>query len=217
MDAFTHILNDDIVAKLHDDRYDTVFLDDGLYNHYKYKDLLPDNCALAIITSFVRPSDQLPREADNYFEQGLNKIYNPFMSWEEIKELSEKHEIVAHSHWHDITTSDEGIGGRPGKPWELRYLGLTPVLQKLYPKVTSRYAVNGLEVVDGKIRYRDKKERIAWIRQDTELMLEAFQKNLNIKPTTYVYPFNRMTERTREIIKTYGFTKICGPEREEVL
>lgn len=50
--------------------------------------------------------------------------------------------------------------------------------------------------------------------EDTEQMLEWFQKNLNIVPTSYAYPFYEYDEVLESILKKFGFKFIIGNRKQ---
>jgi hypothetical protein len=56
-------------------------------------------------------------------------------------------------------------------------------------------------------------EKIKIIKDDIELMLEWFEKNLNIKPIKYAFPHYVDDYFLKLILKDYGFKEFYGRER----
>ena len=57
-------------------------------------------------------------------------------------------------------------------------------------------------------------EKVNHIEEDTETMLEWFQKNLNYTPTKFCFPYNEdMDGLYKALLKKYGFTEFHGHER----
>lgn len=57
-------------------------------------------------------------------------------------------------------------------------------------------------------------EKVNHIKQDTELMLEWFEKNLHYQPTKFCFPYNDdMNGMYPALLKKYGFTEFYGNER----
>ncbi len=58
-------------------------------------------------------------------------------------------------------------------------------------------------------------DKIAWIKQDTEIMLEFWEKTLQRTPTSFCFPYNNDLEGlyTAILRKGYGFTDFYGSDR----
>lgn len=57
-------------------------------------------------------------------------------------------------------------------------------------------------------------DKIQYIMDDTERMLEWFNRNLNIHPTSFCFPYNEDFQGLYPaILKRYGFTEFYGRER----
>jgi hypothetical protein len=60
-------------------------------------------------------------------------------------------------------------------------------------------------------------EKIQHIKNDTELMLEWFETNLNFRPTKFCFPYNEDYQGIyQSLLKTYGFKEFYGSERMSV-
>jgi len=60
------------------------------------------------------------------------------------------------------------------------------------------------------------KDKINFIKEDTEKLLEWFQKNLNFTPDKYCYPYNESNEIYQAILKGYGFKEFFGGYRKDI-
>jgi len=61
------------------------------------------------------------------------------------------------------------------------------------------------------------KEKVDYIKRDTEMMLEWFNKNLNFVPTSFCFPYNDdMDGLYKGLLKGYGFTEFHGRERTPI-
>ena len=57
-------------------------------------------------------------------------------------------------------------------------------------------------------------EKVGHIKKDTELMLEWFQKELNMFPKKFCFPYNDDLDGIyKSILKTYGISEFYGKER----
>ena len=57
-------------------------------------------------------------------------------------------------------------------------------------------------------------EKVTHIKDDTEKMLEWFDKNLNYKPTKFCFPYNDdQNGLYKSLLSKYGFTEFYGRER----
>jgi hypothetical protein len=57
-------------------------------------------------------------------------------------------------------------------------------------------------------------DKVNHIKEDTELMLEWFEKNLNYQPTHFCFPYNNdMGGLYKGLLKKYGFLHFYGDER----
>lgn len=62
--------------------------------------------------------------------------------------------------------------------------------------------------------FKNLKEKVSYIKKDTELMLEWFEKNLKFTPNKFCFPYNDdMNELYKLILKTYGFDEFYGKKR----
>lgn len=62
--------------------------------------------------------------------------------------------------------------------------------------------------------FSNLKDKIEHIKKDTELMLEWFQKNLNLFPIKFCFPYNDdLNGLYPEILKKYGISEFFGKER----
>lgn len=62
--------------------------------------------------------------------------------------------------------------------------------------------------------FKNLNEKINYIKKDTELMLEWFEKNLNFTPKKFCFPYNNdLNGLYKLILKTYGFNEFYGKER----
>lgn len=63
-------------------------------------------------------------------------------------------------------------------------------------------------------KFKNLKEKIDYIIEDTELMLEWFEKNLKFIPKKFCFPYNNDMEGLyKTILKKYGFNEFYGKER----
>ena len=62
--------------------------------------------------------------------------------------------------------------------------------------------------------FKNLKEKIDYIKMDTELMLEWFEKKLKFTPNKFCFPYNDdMGGLYETILKKYGFNEFYGKER----
>jgi len=59
--------------------------------------------------------------------------------------------------------------------------------------------------------YEGKEKKMV---EDIEMMLEWFQKNLNIIPTSYSYPYYEYDEILESVLKKFGFKTIIGERKQ---
>jgi hypothetical protein len=58
------------------------------------------------------------------------------------------------------------------------------------------------------------KEKINYVKKDTDLMLEWFEKKLNFTPNKFCFPYNDdMKGLYKSILKKYGFNEFYGKDR----
>jgi peptidoglycan/xylan/chitin deacetylase (PgdA/CDA1 family) len=61
------------------------------------------------------------------------------------------------------------------------------------------------------------KDKIDHIKMDTELMLEWFNKNLNIFPVKFCFPYNNdLNGLYQTVLKSYGINEFYGRERVSI-
>lgn len=61
------------------------------------------------------------------------------------------------------------------------------------------------------------RERVDHMKKDTEAMLEWFEKNLNMTPTSFCFPYNDDGQGMyKAVLKKYGFVNFYGSERINV-
>jgi hypothetical protein len=224
---YCHSIDEIIYNKVKD--IDNLFLDDGLYSHYYYSNFLKNPifgitcCYIDLNNSELRPRYETTsihldfleckEYTDNYY---LNNCQKYFMNIEELKYLhcNKIGIIAAHSYFHDKIII--GFTTKYNDHWS-EYLGISNNLTKrIFFKLGSKLANIGYISIDGNIRKRSEKEYIDFIRYDTELLLEFFDKYLNYKPEHYIFPFNQSSDILIEILKEYGFRYFHGKERIEV-
>lgn len=60
-------------------------------------------------------------------------------------------------------------------------------------------------------------DKIHHIKEDTEKMLEWFHKHLNLRPTSFCFPYNEdLNGMYPALLKQYGFTDFYGRERTPI-
>jgi hypothetical protein len=71
--------------------------------------------------------------------------------------------------------------------------------------IRSRLAFQGLEYQNGRLVPRSEHQWIDYIRRDTELCLEWFERHLSRVPDAYCFPFNEYSPPLIAILRSYGF------------
>jgi peptidoglycan/xylan/chitin deacetylase (PgdA/CDA1 family) len=64
------------------------------------------------------------------------------------------------------------------------------------------------------ISFYNGKEKEKMIINDIELMMEWFQKNLNLKPITYAFPFYESDGILESILRKFGFKTFIGARKQ---
>lgn len=63
-------------------------------------------------------------------------------------------------------------------------------------------------------QFTSLKEKVDYMKMDTELMLEWFERKLGVQPTTFCFPYNDdQNGLYTAVLKKYGFTEFYGAER----
>jgi hypothetical protein len=60
-------------------------------------------------------------------------------------------------------------------------------------------------------------DKINFIKEDTELMLQWFEKNLNVSPDIYSFPHYIENRFQRSILKSYGFKEFYGASERSIV
>lgn len=195
--------------------------DDGLYSHYYYFPRLPNHphpLTFFITTAFIRPGAARPvftgryleyREAAVYAKRALiDGDFSAFMTVEEVQRLAAQPNvrIGAHSHFHDVTLTDvHPKRPKAPTPWRLQRFASVPPDLRGAMSIRSRLAFQGSEFRAGQLRPRSDAAFEDYIRRDTELCLEWFDRHLNLRPDCYGFPFNEYSPRLIAVLKDYGF------------
>jgi hypothetical protein len=195
--------------------------DDGLYSHYYYYPFFehhPHALTFLITTAFIRTGAVRPvfsgrymayREASFHAQRALiDKDFSGFMTVEEVQQLAARPNvrIGAHSHFHDVTlTAVHPKKPGPISPWRFKRFGQVPADLLQTMSIRSRLAFQGCEFGDGRLQPRSDADWEGYIRRDTELCLEWFERHLNRQPDIYGFPFNEYSPKLIAILKTYGF------------
>jgi hypothetical protein len=202
------------------ERYRLSF-DDGLYSHYYYLPCLenhPHALTFFITTSFIRPGAARPVFDGRYLEYHEPAYYaqrsliegdtRAYMTVEEVRQLAGRSNvrIGAHSHFHDVTLTDvHPKRPRPESPWRRQRFAQVPTDRLQAMSIRSRLAFQGHEFIAGALRPRSEADWEDYIRRDTELCLEWFERHLRLQPDLYGFPFNEYSSKLIEILKSYGF------------
>ena len=137
------------------------------------------------------------------FDDGL---LSPFDFWNDIKSINNKKVFF-------ITPSFLSMGFE-GKPVDA-FLSIDDLL----------FLQGQPDVIIGAHSYTHSKiphikrlsDRIKNINSDTENMLEWFDVHLNMKPTSFCFPYNLYCPIYKTILeKNYGFTDFYGSERIDI-
>jgi peptidoglycan/xylan/chitin deacetylase (PgdA/CDA1 family) len=202
------------------DRYRLTF-DDGLYSQYYYYPLLAEHSwglTYFITTSLIREAPARPRFNGRFLEHMKSGVYSyqafiennrqSFMTVDEVRYLAGQPgvRLGAHSHFHDLVLTD--VHPRKPKPvsaWKSARFQIVPEPLRAGMSIRSRLAFQGVEFCNGQLVPRLKRDWLAYIRRDTELCLDWFERHLGRVPDAYCFPFNEYSPPLIAILRSYGF------------
>jgi peptidoglycan/xylan/chitin deacetylase (PgdA/CDA1 family) len=202
------------------DRYRLTF-DDGLYSQYYYYPLLRGLSAgltFFITTSLIREAQARVQFDGRYLEHMKTGVYSyqafvennreGFMTVDEVRFLAEQPAVRlgAHSHFHDLILTDvHPRKPKPASSWKSARFQDVPEPLRAGMSIRSRLAFQGLEYQNGRLVPRSEHQWIDYIRRDTELCLEWFERHLSRVPDAYCFPFNEYSPPLIAILRSYGF------------
>ena len=195
--------------------------DDGLFSQYYYFSLFKPNHKpriFFIVTGFIQPGKARNvfngqyiahiKSPEYMYEAFVKKNFDCFMRLEELEIITGQKNVIigAHSHYHDIILTEHRLK-KPLSQWKLKRL-LCPMqshdsmpLNRRSKLAFQGYLWSGKNLVE-----RPRKEWVDYIKYDTELCLEWFEKYLGFKPSIYCFPFNEYSHLLVETLKGFGFT-----------
>jgi peptidoglycan/xylan/chitin deacetylase (PgdA/CDA1 family) len=202
------------------DRYSLTF-DDGLYSQYYYYPLLkahPRPLTFFITTSFIREAPARDRFAGHFlghlntgrysYNAFIEKDLDCFMTADEVRFLAAQPNvrIGAHSHFHDVILTDvHPRKPKPVSPWKTARFADVPAALREGLSIRSRLAFQGLEFAEGHLAPRSEAQWMEFIRHDTELCLNWFERHLGRVPEAYCFPFNEYSSRLIDVLTSFGF------------
>ena len=177
-----HELNNtviDLINNSYDENISLTF-DDGLYSQFKYKDRVKNKNRIYFICPNLINTKEINDEDVTCYVAMSKHFYD------NSNEYYMKLDYVK-------TLINEGytIGAHSFYHENIKYCSKIKVNNKLINNSRSYLSI--------------KNEN--YIREDTELMLNWFDKYLNIRPLYYCFPFNNSTNKLKDILKTYDFTE----------
>ncbi|MBW2411542.1 MAG: hypothetical protein JRF72_17220 [Deltaproteobacteria bacterium] len=209
--------------------------DDGLYSQFYYFPLFkdhPEKLTYFITTSFIKPGKARKTYGGRDIPYTKSKTYmhrtfaegrlDHFMNVEEVQEIGRQKNvrIGAHSHFHDvILTRTLPHKPKPLSAWKLERIRAMKELSSEEFSIRSRLAFKGVEVGDSKLIPRTEAAWEDYIKYDTELCLQWFERNLNIQPKIYAFPFNEYSTKFVTILKSFGFKQFFAaqPKNKKVI
>ena len=209
--------------------------DDGLYSQFYYFPLFknhPEPLTYFITTSFIKPGkirrldagEDLPylKSKKYMYKTFAEGRFDHFMNVEELQEICrhENVQIGAHSHFHDvILTRTHSHKRKPLSPWKMERMKHIKGVSFDEFSVRSKLAFKGYETDGGKLIPRTETAWEDFIKYDTELCLKWFEKNLNIQPSLYGFPFNEYSSKFVEILQAFGFKEFFAarPKNKAVI
>jgi len=202
------------------DRYGLTF-DDGLYSQYYYYPLLkahPRPLTFFITTSLIRDAPARARFDGNFLRHlatgryshkaFIEKDLDCFMTAEEVRFLAEQPNvrIGAHSHFHDVILTDvHPRKPKPVSPWKSERFADVPAALRQELSIRSRLAFQGFEFAEGRLAPRSEDRWMEFIRRDTELCLNWFERHRIRVPDAYCFPFNEYSSRLIDVLASFGF------------
>jgi hypothetical protein len=200
--------------------------DDGLYSQYYYYPLLRNHSATLtffIASSLIAEGPARPRYAGRFLEPTETNVHffgafikgdrQGFMTLEEVRFLAQQPRVRlgAHSHFHDLILTDvHPRHPRPVSPWKEARFRDIPQTMRQGLCIRSRLAFQGFDFKDGHLLARAEKEWMDYIRRDTDLCLEWFERHLGQTPTAYCLPFNEYSPPLMEALRSCGFREFYG-------
>ncbi|MFO7708564.1 MAG: polysaccharide deacetylase family protein [Desulfobacterales bacterium] len=202
------------------DRYRLTF-DDGLYSQYYYYPRLkahPHPLTFFITTSLIREAPARGRFEGRfltYLKTGLyarkafiERDLDGFMTAEEVRFLAKQPNvrIGAHSHFHDVILTDvHPRKPKPVSPWKAERFADVPAGLREGLSIRSRLAFQGFEFAQGRLAARTEERWLEFIRRDTELCLNWFERHRLRRPEAYCFPFNEYSSRLIDVLAAFGF------------
>jgi hypothetical protein len=202
------------------DAYQLTF-DDGLFSQFYYFQFFkdhPERLTYFITTSLIKPGSVRPVFTGQYLPYIKSKKYmyrtftegrfDHFMNVEELHEIS-RHpnvEIGAHSHFHDVILTRTHPHKRKAlSPWKRERIQTVEEIPLEEFSIRSKLAFKGLEVDGTRLIPRSETAWEDFIKYDTDLCLQWFERNLKIQPKIYGFPFNEYSDKLILILKSFGF------------
>jgi hypothetical protein len=208
--------------------YDKVFLDDGLYSHYYYRDHLSSlNVPIyfSIPTSFIyngcirRHFPKFKEPSVYMYEYHCKNIKSNFMTWDEVRSLKkyDNFYIVPHSHYHRTILTNGRCENINDKWKRCLYKNKGFDCFDIISGFRSALVENGFEIISGKLHKRSMKDLYDFIVRDTQLMMDMFLYELDDVPHDYVFPFNHQSDFLIDILgNEFGFDNFYGKDRNEL-
>lgn len=190
-----HRVDKDIVQQLNNLPHDVLLtFDDCLYSQYYYSEYITNQnrlyfCCPSLINStntFICNIECTDAMLNHY--NGNNSAY---MTFEQIKELSEKYIIGGHSFYHAHT----------------KYSQMKDIINKKIKNDNIKRMFMQSKLVIGTREF---------VIEDTEKLISWFLNQFGKIPKEYCFPFNASNDRLVEILKQYGFEQFYGKERIEL-
>lgn len=177
-----HELNNTVIDLINNSYDENILLtfDDGIYSQFKYKDRIKNRNRIY----FICPN-LINTKLVNY-EDVTTYVAMSRHFYDNSNEYYMKLE-----HIKTLIDESYSIGAHSFYHENIKY--------KLKRKLNHK----NIDISKSLLTIKDED----YVKKDTELMLEWFNKNLNIKPTSYCYPFNTKTDTLELILKTYEFTE----------
>jgi hypothetical protein len=130
------------------------------------------------------------------------------MTAAEVRFLAEQPNvrIGAHSHFHDVVLTDvHPRRPKPVSPWKSARFADVPVALREGLSIRSRLAFQGFEFTGGRLAPRAEGRWLEFIRRDTELCLNWFERHRIRVPDAYCFPFNEYSSRLIDVLTSFGF------------
>ena len=192
----------------------------GFY-YYPLLERLDTEMIYFIITSFIKPGNARKQYNGDYlkvvksrkymYDAVIKENFSHFMTLEELQQLLpyDNVKIGTHSHFHDVIIHDSPPK-KPTSQWKIERCAYHPETMNSKSSIRSKLAFRGFELRNGQVVERTETEWIDYIKYDTELSLNWFEKNLGFAPEIYSLPFNESSDKLIEVLESFGFKEFYG-------